>query len=158
MPEFAHHTGPIARRFLTEQACAGIPGRVVAIQQPAPIRRKLEQYPHRLAERASQMRGGCVHADEEVQICDQRRRVRKIFKQFAPVRDADFGEPLAIAVAQLLLQADEVGIEVEQRPQQLQGDGAARWISAAGPYEANPRPSRGPQALRPSGLVLRVGL
>ena len=81
------HAVPIARPRLMKQPCGGIPGRVRANQQPPPARIETIEHPHRLAQRAGQMRDSGVDRDHQVQRLDQRRGIGKVLQILRPVSD-----------------------------------------------------------------------
>src|SRR5262249_40902811 len=58
---------PIIPFWLPEQTHRRIPGTIVAIEHPAPVRHVLESKPRRSTEGASQMRDRCVGGDDQVE-------------------------------------------------------------------------------------------
>ena len=62
---------------LPEQSHRRVPGAVAPVEQPAIVRRRRQQQPHGLAERAGQVRHCRVHRDHQVQLCDQAGGVRE---------------------------------------------------------------------------------
>ena len=63
--------------LLAEQPHAGIPGRVVAVTQPAPVGDPRQGQPHRHAQRPGQMRRRRVHRHHQVQRLHHRCRVHE---------------------------------------------------------------------------------
>src|SRR5450631_1592056 len=61
---------PVAQRRLPEQPGAGVPRAVVAADQPAPVTRKWQQYPQRLAQCARQMRDRGINRDHQIELLD----------------------------------------------------------------------------------------
>src|SRR5687768_10103251 len=70
-----HHCGPVAGMMLTKDPHARIPGRVVAVRHPAPVRLSVEQQPHGNTERASQVSRHRVHGDHEVEQSNAYRQL-----------------------------------------------------------------------------------
>ena len=64
--------------LLAKQAHARIPRAVSAVEEPAPVRRETERYPHRHAECAGQMRNRRVGANDQVQILHDRGAVHEL--------------------------------------------------------------------------------
>src|SRR5271168_258780 len=62
-----YYTLPIARRRLAELAHRWIPGRIVALQQPAPVGIGAVQQPHGAAEGAGEVRDRGIHRNHQVQ-------------------------------------------------------------------------------------------
>ena len=155
-----HHDIPLSRGGLPEQARGRIPRRIVAAEQPAPVRNIGQQHPDRLAETACQMRHAGVDRDHEIELADQRCRVGKA-RQLA-IRIADVAasrEQRTVALARAFLQADELRPDVEQRRQLLQRHRAVvvvEMAGIAGPDEADPRTtSRCAEPIRPIPRRLR---
>src|SRR5262249_17040840 len=69
------HVGPIAITGLAEQAGGRIPGAVVAIEQPSPVRDAAQRDEDRTPERSRQMSGGGVAADHQVKILHDGGRI-----------------------------------------------------------------------------------
>src|SRR5262247_2710738 len=62
------HTRPVAVRLLSEQTHCWIPGAVVAIDQPPPIRDLFERHPGRPAQGARQMSDGGIRSYDQVEV------------------------------------------------------------------------------------------
>src|SRR5580700_9231070 len=67
------HAGPRPAIVLAKQAGGRIPGAVLAIQEPAPLRYERQHDPDRLRQRAREVGDAGIDGDDEVQIGDQRR-------------------------------------------------------------------------------------
>jgi hypothetical protein len=83
----AHHHLPIAVTALPEQSELRIPGAIVALDEPAPIRHERHQHPDRLAERSRQVGRGSVDRDHHIEARDGGRGLRKIVKPVGKVGD-----------------------------------------------------------------------
>ena len=80
------HT-PIARLLLSVKAGRGIPGRVAAHQQPAPVRHMRQQHPHRQAQGPCQMGHAGVHGNHHIHAGAQRCGVVRHERPFANSRN-----------------------------------------------------------------------
>ena len=67
-----HHRRPIPSLVCRNSSHPRIPRRVAACFQPAPVGVGRQQQPHRLAQRARQMRDAGVHGDHQIELHDQR--------------------------------------------------------------------------------------
>ena len=85
---FPQHAVPIAVRALAKEAHRRIPRRPFGVGAPTPVARAGEQRPDRPAHRACQMGRRRVHADDQVQFADERRRVGKAAELRAQVTKA----------------------------------------------------------------------
>ncbi len=104
------HINPYPNAPLAKEAHRGIPRTIVALTLPAPIRGKRQQQPHRLLHRRRQMGHGSVHADDQVQIADQCRRIRKIMQLRCCIHHADSGRLAARLRSVFLLQAEKLRV------------------------------------------------
>src|SRR6266404_4879036 len=71
---FLKNALPVICARLPEQTYRRIPGRIVAVEQPSPIRRERQQQPRRLAQRAGKMHGRVVDGDHQIAGANQRRQ------------------------------------------------------------------------------------
>ena len=80
--QFFRHLGknilPIARAFLPKQAHGRIPGRVLPIAEPAPVRRQGQRQPDRNPQSACQMSDRGVHRNDQVQVGHHRGGFREV--------------------------------------------------------------------------------
>ncbi len=103
-----HDIGPRLIALLPEQAHGRIPGIVLAMEHPAPIRHRGQQHPDRLAERAGKMRDRRVDGDDEVERADRAGSIGEICKLCAEVLDRGLAlEPFQIGRARAELQASK---------------------------------------------------
>jgi hypothetical protein len=70
-----NHAGPIARRLLTEEACGRVERAALPAVEPAPVRRDLEQDPHRPPERTGEMRNRGVDRQHQIERRHHRRGI-----------------------------------------------------------------------------------
>ncbi len=73
----AEHAGPVAGFRLAEQAHRRIPRAVVAIQHPAPARRRFEGDPHWHAQRAGEVGDGRVAGNDQIERFHRRRHIEQ---------------------------------------------------------------------------------
>jgi hypothetical protein len=66
--QFLKHKIPITRPFLPDEAHGGVPGRILAIAHPAPVRLVLKERAGRNAERSGQVSTAGVHCHECVEL------------------------------------------------------------------------------------------
>ena len=82
-----YHGCPVASRCLPKQPRAGIPGTILPVEQPAPVIRVRDQYPHRPAQRASDVNNTGVDAHNQIEQRHDCGGVAEIFKRRSGVED-----------------------------------------------------------------------
>ena len=93
-----------------------IPGTVVAIEQPALVRRVGQQDPGPTAQRAGKVRDAGVHRDHQIEAADQGRRVAEVGEIGSQVDDIGSLAQRGLVVGpRFLLQADEGRVEPSKR-------------------------------------------
>ena len=115
---------PIAGLRLAEQPRAKIPGRILALEQPAKIGRERQQRPNRFAERAGEMHHRSIHRDHQIEELDHRRRIGKIGELIADHRHIGMGAQRgAFGGIQVLLETHELHVRHRQQcGEALEGD------------------------------------
>src|SRR6201994_1366250 len=96
------HASPFAALALPEQPRGRIPGAIVPVEQPTPVRRVGQQNPDRLSQCAGEMRDAGVDGNDEIELRDQRRGVRKITEFSAELDHLSAFEQLTIPRANVL--------------------------------------------------------
>src|SRR5690348_2391313 len=120
---------PVPARILPIKLDRAIPRAVVALQKPAPIGIEAIEDPGRLAERGGEVRRRGVDSDDEIEICDERRRVGEVFYLAGEVIEIAARPEFGFAAADFrfrrvaFLQAEEIDVDAAQRAREdIQGD------------------------------------
>ena len=85
LADFIKNPGPATDSALPEQAHGWVPGAVIALKEPAPIRVEGQQHPDGLAQRAGKMDNGRVRRHDQIEITHHRRCIRKIGEKWGDV-------------------------------------------------------------------------
>ena len=115
---------PSARGRLAEQAGGRIPGAVVTVEKPTPVRSKRQHDPHRLPHRTGEVRNRGVHRDHEIERVEDRHSIAEVGDLRTEIdqwRSSPIGSDLRLAGA--FLQRYEGGAgNFGERRQSRQGD------------------------------------
>ena len=146
------HAGVFAGFALPEQPRRRIPGAVVAIEQPAVVRRIGQQDPGRAPERRGEMGDAGIHRDDEIEAVYQRCGLDEVGQMRGEVDDVGvFMQHRPILGSRVLLQADERRIDVEHRQKHPQRDRPVMIVACARGLPDQTMPTRNLSCSFPGG-------
>ncbi len=75
---FTQYAHPISNVFLSEKPDRRIPGAILAVEQPAPIRIERQHDPAIAAHTARKMRKAGIHGNDQIHLSDERSGIFNI--------------------------------------------------------------------------------
>src|SRR5208283_5443961 len=138
-----NHSSPVARGFLAENPRGGIPGRVTALQKPAPLAGMSKHNPDRLSLCSREVSNRRIDADHHVKVFNQGSRICEIRQFFTQTINLRHGlEHPPVLVWNFLLQTYNLYVKARQGIKDFQSHVARAvhgFASAARPDKTNPQ-------------------